>query len=367
MNVQLNDILDQVTVEGTTVSDNTTVPSFVGGFPEIFDSSMLASAKACMEQFRLGYIQHWKPKAVSVHLHAGASFAKGLEVARKAFYTGEIIGYIPFKYPCPDEGCPHYGTEHEHPGKWHSIQREPQDSDTAIALGLRALLAAYGDFQCPPDSAKSAERTAGAFEFYFDNYPLSHDDGYPIELPGGQRGIEFSFAHPLPILHPVTGNPLLYVGRMDAIIQYAGSRYICDEKTTTQLGASWPRQWDLRSQFTGYAWGAREAGIEVEGAIVRGVSILKTKYDTAQSINYRPQWQIDRWYNELLEWIEDLKASWALRGADQPWRHNLDHSCAEYGGCQFREACLSQDKQPWLETAFERRMWNPLLREEVKK
>lgn len=338
-------LLDEVTSQGAQ-QEEIHDPSIIGAFPEIFDSSMIATYKACAEKYRLEYVHHWKPKASSVHLKAGGAFAKGLEVTRKAFYTGEIVGFVK--------------------GKWASIQREPQDADTAIALGLQALLAAYGDYECPPDSAKSAERMAGAFEFYFTNYPLDRDDGYPIELPGNQRAIEYSFAHPLPILHPVTGNPLLYVGRMDAIIQYAGGRYICDEKTTTQLGASWPRQWDLRSQFTGYAWGCRQAGIEVEGAIVRGVSILKTKYDTAQSINYRPEWQIDRWYNELLEWIEDIKFNFERRGPHQPWRHNLDHSCAEYGGCAFREACLSMDKQPWLETAFEHRVWNPLLREETK-
>lgn len=342
----MNDyLLDEVTTKGaesSEVSDH----SLIGTFPEILDSSMLGTYKACAEKFRLEYIMHWKPKASSVHLHAGASFAKGLEVARKAFYTGEIVGFVN--------------------GKWASIQREPQDAETSIALGLQALLAHYGDYECPPDSAKSAERMAGAFEFYFDNYPLSHEDAYPIITPGGTRAIEYSFAHPLPILHPVTGNPLLYVGRMDAIIQYAGGSYICDEKTATQLGASWSRQWDLRSQFTGYAWGCRQGGIEVEGAIVRGVSILKTKYDTAQSINYRPEWQVDRWYNELLEWVEDIKINYARRGAEGPWRHNLDHSCAEYGGCSFREACLSVDKQPWLETAFEHRVWNPLLRTETK-
>lgn len=346
MNSSINDyLLDEVTTKGNE-PESISNPELIGGFPEILDSSMIATYKACAEKFRLEYINHWKPKAQSVHLHAGGAFAKGLEVARKAFYTGEIIGFVN--------------------GKWASIQREPQDAETAVALGLQALLADYGDYDCPPDSAKSAERMAGAFEFYFDNYPLSHDDGYPIQLPGEARAIEFSFAHPLPILHPVTGNPLLYVGRMDAVIQYAGGVYICDEKTTTQLGASWPRQWDLRSQFTGYAWGCRQAGIEVEGAVVRGVSILKTKYDTAQSINYRPEWQIDRWYNELLEWVEDIKLNYSRRGPDQYWRHNLDHSCAEYGGCAFREACLSLDKQPWLETAFEHRVWNPLLRTETK-
>ena len=297
-----------------------------GDFPDIFDSSMLGSFKGCPEHFRKTYIEHFKPKALSVHLHAGAAFARGLEVTRTAYYV------------------------------------EQKDSETAIAQGLGALLGHYGNFECPADSAKSAVRMADAFEFYFANYPLTPEDSVPVTLPGGRRGIEFSFAHPLPINHPVTGNPILYVGRLDAIISYGGGDYICDEKTTTQLGASWSRQWDLRAQFTGYAWGCKEAGIKVAGSIVRGISILKTKCDTQQAIINHPEWQIQRWYDEMLEWIEDIKICWT-RGR---WRHNLDHTCAEYGGCAFRQACCSQDEAPWLDTYFERRVWNPLLRTETK-
>jgi hypothetical protein len=297
----------------------------IGTFPETFDSSMLGSFKSCPTLFKNQYVEHWKPKEPSVHLHAGAAFAKGIEVARTEFYVN---------------------------GK---------SSEDAEAAGLGALLKFYGDFECPPDSAKSAERTAGALEFYFAQYPLNSDSP-PIILPSGKHGIEFSFIHPLPLSHPETGNPLLYCGRMDAILGYAGAQFICDEKTTTSLGASWGRSWDLRAQFTGYAWGCQQAGIHVEGALIRGVSILKTKYDTQQAIIYRPEWQVDRWYDELLDWIKDIEVCWK-KGK---WRHNLDHSCADFGGCQFRNACTSQDEQPWFETYFERRHWDPGTRIETK-
>jgi hypothetical protein len=300
-------------------------------FPELIDASLLSAFKSCPELCRKTYFEHYKSLQPSVHLHAGGAFASGIERTRTAFFV------------------------------------EGKDSETSVAEGIGELLRFYGDFQCPADSAKSPERMAGAFEFYWANYPLGKEDDHgnridPIELPGGKRAIEVSIAEPLPILHPVSGDPLIYCGRLDAILNYAGGRYITDEKTTTQLGASWSRQWDLRSQFTGYAWGARQIGIKVDGALVRGISILKTKYDTQQAISYRPDWVIDRWYNEMLSWVEDLVECYKTGR----WRHNFDHSCAEYGGCQFREACSTQDETPWLETYFERRQWNPLLRTEVK-
>jgi hypothetical protein len=295
-------------------------------FPELLDASLLASFKSCPELCRKVYFEHFKSKEPSVHLHAGGAFAAGVERTRTAFYV------------------------------------EGKDSETSIAEGVGRLLEFYGDFPCPADSAKSAERMAGAFEFYWTNYPLSLEDGDPVVLEGGKRAIEVSFAEPLPITHPETNDPLIYCGRLDAILNYGGGRYITDEKTTTQLGASWSRQWDLRSQFTGYAWGARQIGIKVDGAIVRGVSILKTKYDTQQAISYRPDWMIDRWYAELQMWVAQMVACYK----SGIWVHNFDHACAEYGGCQFREACSSQDEAPWLETYFERRAWNPLLRTEIK-
>lgn len=295
-------------------------------FPEVFDSSSISDFKSCRQLFYKRNIHHWKPKEPSVHLHAGAAFAHGIEKAREAFFI---------------EGL------------------SAADSE---ALGLKALLDFYGDFECPPDSAKSADRMAGALTFYFDNYPLEHGESEPITLPSGKRGIEFNFVEPLPIKHPETGNPILYCGRLDAILNFAGGVFMCDEKTTTSLGATWSRQWDLRAQFTGYAWGCRQAGIRVDGAIVRGVSILKTKYDTQEAITYRPEWQVDRWFDELLFWISEAIRCWD----NGKWQYNLDHACSDFGGCAFRPACLSKDETPWLETYFERRRWDPVTRIETR-
>ena len=66
-------------------------------------------------------------------------------------------------------------------------------------------------------------------------------------------------------------------GRALRFGQMGEGLYIEDDKTTSQLGSSWGAQWDMRSQFTGYAWAARQSGLPIAGIIVRGISILKTK------------------------------------------------------------------------------------------
>jgi len=287
----------------------------------------MSAVRSCHKKAELEYLWHYKPKGQSVHLVAGGAFAAGMEAARTAFWVDQA------------------------------------SADDACALGLEALVKHYGDFECPPDSAKSLERTCGAFEFALSVFPLGEDGTEPILLPSGKRGIEFSFAHPLPIPNPETGDPILYCGRMDQIISYQSAGiFIEDDKTTSQLGASWANQWHLRSQFTGYAWGCREAGIPVKGVLVRGVSILKTKYDKAEALTYRPDWQIDRWYEQLLRDIKRLVNAWREGYYD----YSLDHACTEYGGCPFKQVCLVQDGTNWLEQFYERREWNPLTRTETK-
>jgi hypothetical protein len=205
------------------------------------------------------------------------------------------------------------------------------------------------------------ERTAGALEYYFDHYPLGDDGADPATFADGSRGIEFSFAVPLPLLHPQTGAPILYTGRADMLCDYAGSLYVEDDKTTSQLGASWSRSWEMRSQFTGYCWASQQYGIKPAGVLVRGVSILKTKYDTMQVLTYRPQWEIDRWYGQLLRDVERMISSWR----EGYWDFNMDNACMEYGGCQFVQICKNKDPTPWLGMYFEQRVWDPLAKEET--
>lgn len=324
-------------------------------FPHTVDSTMMEAFRSCPQKMFRSYVQHWKPLNESVHLVAGGAFAKGIEVARKAFFESEATQPIVSYDPDPVSGV------EVRKVKWETTPCDSGDRETAEALGLQALIAAYGDFECPADSAKSLERTAGALEFYFSNYPLGADGTEPITLAGGRRGIEFSFSQPLDIRHPVTGDPILYTGRSDMIAHYANGIYVFDEKTASQLGASWSRQWEHRGQFTGYVWAARNDGIDVAGAVIRGISILKTKYDTLQAITYRGQWEIDRWLEQTHRDLERMVRMWESGW----WDYSLGGACTEYGGCSFTRICKSPEPDRWLPMDFERRVWDPLARRQM--
>ena len=80
-------------------------------FPTTLDSTLMAAFKSCPQKANLEFIQHWKLRDQSVHLHAGAAYASGMEAARSAYYIDQ-----------------------------HS-------AEDSVAIGLQALLTAYGNFE----------------------------------------------------------------------------------------------------------------------------------------------------------------------------------------------------------------------------
>jgi PD-(D/E)XK nuclease superfamily len=263
----------------------------------------------------------------SVHLHAGGAWAKGLETAREAFYG---------------DGLP---------------------ESNSIGLGLEALITEYGSFD-PGNSSKSLDRLIEAFAYYFSAFPLPTDPVQPYRRKDGKPMVEFSFALPLDInrvRHPVTGEPIIYSGRADMIATYAGAVSVYDDKTTSQLGDSWAKQWNRRSQFTGYAWAAREYGIPVSQVVVRGIAILKTMVKHAEAITLRTPHHVAEWHEQacrdILRAIEAWKSGY--------WDVNLAEACSAYGGCLFMQPCMSSNPEPWLTGGnYSVRVWNPLTRKE---
>lgn len=294
-------------------------------FPHTVDSTIMSAFRSCPQKFYRQYMQHWKPRSTSVHLVAGGAFASGIEAARDSFYVQGL------------------------------------GSSESEANGLRALIKHYGNYQAPASSAKSLDRMIGALEFYLSRYPLGADGAEPLTLAGEKRAIEYSFSEPLGVLHPVTGMPILYTGRSDMLARRAGGNYAYDEKTTSSLGDSWSRQWEMRSQFTGYSWAAARQGIHLAGTIVRGVSILKTKYETMEVSTYRSRIELARWEAQINRDLARMISLWE----SGHWDYNLDGACTEYGGCIFVKICKANDPDQWLPIEFTQKVWDPLERKEI--
>lgn len=297
-------------------------------FPMALDSTMLRDFRNCPKKFQYSHLEHWKLKGEKIDLTAGHAFASGIEAVRRAFFDTGI------------------------------------SRDDSLIAGAKALILDYGAAECPAENPKSLSNMLGALSEYFTVHGLETDHLRPLRLPDGTHAVEFTFALPVPgeIPHPETGDPILYSGRCDMLADYNDMVFICDEKTTKQLGPTWPNQWTLRSQITSYVWAARAYGHDCAGAIIRGIAIRKYDYGHAEVILYRPQWQIDRWLAQTERDIKRMIRSWEEGYFD----YNLDDSCSQYGGCQFLGVCSSNTPETWLEAGFEKRVWNPLRHIEVK-
>jgi hypothetical protein len=150
---------------------------------------------------------------------------------------------------------------------------------------------------------------------------------------------------------------LVLAGRFDAVVEFAGGIYPNDEKTTSSLGSSWSKQWEMRGQFVGYCWALRELGIPPAGMIVSGISILKTKYEQQRAIIPTPNWKIDAWFADTMGEIEEAIGRYK---AGAPIRKNWSEACNAYGACPYKQLCSVEDPQVWIDTYYEVRPWNPL-------
>lgn len=287
---------------------------------------MLAAVKACFRKANWAFLLHRAPRRKSIHLHAGGAYAKALEVARRAYY---------------DDGF---------------------SAADAEAIAARALILTYGDYIPGEDDVKTLDRMLGALGHYLSVWSLEGDYLKPAPTASGKHRIEFSFAEPIDVLHPVTNEPLIYAGRTDAIMQHNnGELFVHDDKTTSSLGPQWAGQWSMRGQFIGYCWAARKAEIPVRGVTIRGLGILKTKFSSAEAGPlYCDEWKVAEWYDSTCYYLTRFIEAWR----DNAFRAEFSESCVSYGRCQFYDACLTSPpfRDGYIEAMYEEKVWSPLER-----
>lgn len=313
-------------------------------FPKLLDNTTISAFAKCPRQFYWGHLLHLKPKNLSIHLHAGKSYAAMLDVFRKSYYTPTASTY--------------------------------RDLEASIVNATRELLRAYGyneeieQSEAWAKSPKSALRMLECFLAMLDEYPPATDPIQPLII-NGEPAIEKSFSLELDIRHPDTGDPILFHGRFDMLAEYIGQIFVFDDKTTSSLGPQWNNQWEFRSQFTGYCLGAQSFDVPVAGAIVRGHCILKNSFKFAQPITYRKSFMIEQWWQDVHVLAHQMVEAYTraknskdlLTGLESrkyfPTTGTFNEGCNAYAGCEFRELDGSPNPQRWLSN-FDIRVWDPL-------
>ena len=300
-------------------------------FPTVVDNSMRSDMVSCHTKWYYAWLRKMTLSGGSIDLVAGGAFAKGLEVFRLAFH--------------------HEGLTHEQ----------------SLEKAMVAAITEFGDLRVPDKKEnKGPDRVVTALAAYFERYPPLTDYIQPYKAPNGKPMVEFTFSVPLPVTHPETGEPIIYGGRFDMVGTFNGQLIGVDEKTTSQLGEMWKRSWDLRAQFTGYTWAMQQYGFPVIGIMVRGVSFLTpnskvawngTGHGFEESLQLRPQYMIDNWFEQLCSDIEKAKIAWSRGEYDQ----NFSDSCTGFSGCMFQKLCSSADPEAFT-NSFVERDWDPLAK-----
>jgi hypothetical protein len=301
-------------------------PPYEAILPQRVDSTMLSCFASCPRKFFWEFVLGFRPAGVSIDLHAGACFASALENVYTEVWT---------------RGTP---------------------LDLALARAHYKFLVQWGDFVLPEGkkTSKSIDNTWWAIEEYFKLWPPKTDHIQPYFGEDGKPTFEFTFAVPLlpeegwP-LHPVTGEPFLYSGRMDALGMYRGRPVIRDEKTTTGIGPTWASKWDLRAQFMGYIWVMQRHGMKINMVSVRGIGLLKTDIKLIEALKLFQPWMIQRWEEQTKRRLWSLVNAWN----DGYFDYNFGEACTSFGNCNFMTLCKSQRPEEWF-SSYTINRWDPL-------
>lgn len=321
-------------------------------FPPVIDNTMREDWLRCPHNFFRRHVQGLRlvqlgapgelaevPK--SIHLHFGGALARGLEVTRRAWVADGV------------------------------------SEQQALQAGAEALMRAWGD-DIMPEPVTQSERNKTlqscllAHAGYFREWPLD-DPMQQVAVREGEPLVESNGALPIPgCYHPVTGEPLLYAGRFDAILN-RGKHWGLDDKTTGSSVDSegWRKQWQLNGQFTGYTWLAREWGYGLDGFLVHGIQILKASLKFAEIVAPRPKWQVEQWLRQLqtdvqtmcLSYSQFINSTWDETLDAHPYSQVLGHACVAFNKpCAYLDdLCGQPNPDDWLHR-FTVQRWDPLHR-----
>ncbi len=160
-------------------------------FPEIVDSTIIGSFRSCRRKFELEYLNHWKPKVPSVHLHAGGAQSwdavkeehadRALDQYRK-FYANldddNILGPADWQEQYRDRAKRSKGPQRAHRGRHrrNGAQQRSRPRGRHCSGAVNALLAS----------------TANSFDLRSYGLPATSERSPPTEKPASMNSFSNS-------------------------------------------------------------------------------------------------------------------------------------------------------------------------------
>ncbi len=299
-------------------------------FQWAWDSTSLGWLKECPRKYQYHMVEGRRSRGEAIHLEYGI------------LYHGALEQYDRLKA---------IGMDHE-----EALRAVVRD---VLSLTWRDGKPWRGAIDLPSEdkaSLKNRENLIRTIVWYLDKFK---DDPAKTVLRDGKPLVELHFQ--FEIDDGIAFNiPYSLCGYLDRIVEFQGQQFVMDRKTTTQtLGSYYFDQFDPDNQMSLYTVASQVAfHTPVKGVIVDAAQIAVGFSRFVRSFVFKTSDQIEEWLKDLKFWLRQAK-----RYAEANYWPQNDKSCHKYGGCPFREICSKSPsvRDKFLESAFERHPWNPLI------
>lgn len=314
------------------------------------DNFALTMFQACPIKYYLRMKQGWTTRRKSAALGFGGAIHEGLaawyRTGDKAKALVAINDAWPLNSPIDDyrskEKCIQVMIDYlkTYPTETFKVVGAPENPmvectftlDTGMYLSCR---------DCGPvEGAWTAKYIAFGREFAAQ---------YPEDMSVALHGRCRSCGEPL--------EPIEYGGIFDGLVEFSGSVYVLEHKSTSQLGSYYFNQFKPNNQVTGYTWAAGLlSGRRVGGAIINAFGVYKTgatKFE--RQITTRSAADIAEWLNNVQRTCEMIRACELA----EHWPM-FTQSCTMYGACEFHGVHTlgsETERQRMLEQDYIREEW----------
>lgn len=213
----------------------------------------------------------------------------------------------------------------------------------------------------------------GSFRTYATalNFIAEYNAMYPVEafsvavLPDGRPGVEIPFALPLCTLEADRVIKVVWTGRVDLLYKREDRYYIMDHKTTSVLGPTYFKDFELSSQVFGYVWAMQKLlGCVIDGFCVNALAFRKpTK--TGKSLELLrhivpiDQALVEEWEHDTQTIVSDL----VNMSQRSDWPKHTKWCVGKYGVCEYAPICAlpPANREVLLHSgAYRDVTWSPL-------
>lgn len=231
--------------------------------------------------------------------------------------------------------------------------------DLRLSLMLDAATEGFASWSPDPSDYRNYDSAVGFAQRYIKEYPIEE-----FEVPVSR--VELPFATPIGEF-AIGGRTIkiIWQGRIDLIPERSGTMFFMDHKSTSMMGPTYFKEFDLSSQFKGYGWATKELmGIMPAYGVVNALGI-RAPSKTGKQYEFQ-RYSVRFTEDDLDEWRSDtmhLIGTFIQNYFAGFFPRSTKWCVGKYGACQYFDVCILPrgQREMMLSTGdYKDVTWNPL-------